>query len=406
MLPTSPSRKSPLVAAVIASDSVAGRAELRGIASAARRLGWTLESVDPALAGTDFSRIRPFLERADGLIVRLWDSMADGSLASLGNRTPLAGIDMGLVGRDPRQVKALWSVVLSDHRQIGEAAADELLATGRRVFAFMPMFRRFPWSGRRGEAFLSRIRAAGCEAHLYRPTTEYGWTAERAPLAEWLAALPRPFGVFAANDQLAALVYGACHAAGLSVPQDVAVVGADDDETLCQSLEPRLTSVRIDFEGAGRLAAEKLAALMAGGSRPSRPSPARYGILGVARRGSTRTDVAPGVDARLASGLDFIALHFSDPFVGASDVARAMGVGRRQADRLFAAAGKSIRRQFEETRLAAARSLLSGTDRSVAEIAAACGFSSANYFSFAFRSRSEDGLSPESWRRKTRPSPS
>ena len=385
---------SPLVVAVISTGVSPARAELRGVTDAARRMGWTLETIDTATFETSLSAMRPLLARADGVVCRLRDTLRDGTLASLG--VPLVAIDSGRYRAKPETL-APWAHVLSDQEAIGEAAADELLATGRRCFAFVPMLRRYPWAKVRGEAFLARIRAADCDARLYEPATEWDWLGERDALAPWLAALPRPFGVFAANDLIARLVYEACRVAGLAIPGDAAVVGADDDETLCLSLDPPLPSIRIDFEGAGRLAAEKLAALM-GRERPGKPRQRqilRYGVTGVARRASTRIERA-GMAPALVSALDFIALHYSDPFIGAADVARAMGLGRRQADRLFAATGKSIRARVEETRLAAAKSMLAAGDDPIAAVAANCGFASSNYFAYSFRKAT--GLSPTAWR--------
>ena len=121
--------------------------------------------------------------------------------------------------------------------------------------------------------------------------------------------------------------------------------------------------------------------------------------LGVARRASTRVDPAPEqrADPRLGDGLAFVESRSSDPLIGVGDVARAMGVGRRQAERIFAANGKSIRLCIEESRLVRARKLLAGSDKTAAAIAVECGFASETYFSRLFRRR--HGMSPGTWRR-------
>ena len=134
-----------------------------------------------------------------------------------------------------------------------------------------------------------------------------------------------------------------------------------------------------------------------GRTRPRRRAVWRYGVAGVARRGSTLPS-EPGVDARVAAGLDFIAMHFADPFIGVRDIAAAMGTGRRQAERLFAATGKTIRQHIEKRRLDEVCALLRGTDATVKEIASRCGFSSDIYLSLLFRRRF--GCAPGSWRRE------
>lgn len=208
-------------------------------------------------------------------------------------------------------------------------------------------------------------------------------------------------GVFGANDRLAKLALDACHTAGLRVPHDASIIGADDDRAICLSAEPRLTSVAIDFAGAGRLAAETLRDLF-GKERPRRPLRIYYGALGVVRRASSLTGGAaasedPCADPRVAAGLAYARSHAGDPGLGVDDIAEAMGVERRQAYRIFAATGKSIRRHVEEIRLGRVRDLLAGTDLPIGDVAEACGFSSAIYFSAFVRRRL--GASPSAWRR-------
>ena len=324
-------------------------------------------------------------------------------LASLG--VPLVGLDVCGAGNtlyddDAECAKALWVEVRADSRKIAKAAANELLATGRRCFAFVPMLLRYPWTKARGDAFLSCIRAAGADARLYSPHTEWNWVEERVFLAQWLSALPRPFGIFAGNDLLAKFALDACHSAGLDVPEDVAIVGADDDETACLTTMPTLSSVRIDFEGAGRKAAEALDRLMEGRDgqalqKPPRLLTLRYGVLGVAHRDSTRMTAAP-VDSRVSAALDFIALHALDATIGVADVARAMFVCRRQADRLFRATGKSIREHIEDVRIERVKALLRAGEMGAAEIAAECGFASVSYLSRVFRRKT--GMSLRDWR--------
>lgn len=374
------------VVAIIPTDNYAGRGELHGISVIAASRGWDLETIDTALFGRDLDSFMPILEKADGILVRLNYSLLNG---------PLSNLDVPIVGLDVcSSLCTPWAVVNLDTARLCAAAATELLATGRRTFAFVPMLRRYPWTAERGRLFLHNIRTAGYEAFLYEPYTEWGWAEERMALAKWLAGLPRPLAVFAGNDLLAKFTLGACHSAGLAVPHDVAILGADDDETLCLTSDPQLSSVKIDFEGGGRLAAETLQSLF-GRKRPNRPLVFRYGIRGVARRASTRA-IASNVDPRLAIALDFIALHACDPFLGVKDVALAMCVCRRQADRIFCATGKSIREHIEEARLARVRSLLNSTGKPIHEIAKECGFSSPAYLARVFKHHT--GTSMQKWR--------
>ncbi|MBR0057309.1 MAG: substrate-binding domain-containing protein [Kiritimatiellae bacterium] len=392
------------VVAIISTDYASVRAELRGVTDAAHRLDWSLETIDIYFQGQDYAKYGDLLSRADGVIARHIDAFADGTLSALG--VPLVALDV-------MKANCLWASVACDDRAVAKAAAGELLATGRRAFAVVPILKPQTWTRPREQAFIDCIQEAGCIARRYVPKTDWDWDAERRLLSRWLARLPRPFGVFAPNDRMAKFTLEACLAAGLQVPRDAAIVGADDDDTYCLSVRPHLSSVRIDFEGAGLLAAETLSRLMeererTGGRqsgrdmarpfrKPSRVERLHYGVLGVVRRASTRVDAAPLCDPRLQEGLDFIEAHSSYPYLGAGDVARAMHVGRRQADRLFAATGMTIQKHVEETRLARVRDLLATTDIPVGEIAAKCGFTSETYFSRLCRRRL--GMAPSAWRK-------
>ena len=123
---------------------------------------------------------------------------------------------------------------------------------------------------------------------------------------------------------------------------------------------------------------------------PARP---RRRALREARRGE------PGTDPRLAAGLDFIASHFDDPFLGVRDVAAVMGTNVRQAARLFLPTGRTIREHVEEKRLERLRHLLETTALPLAAIAERCGFASRQYLSLVFRRRT--GQTPGEWRQKT-----
>lgn len=385
--------KGRLVVAVVSSHMASGRNVMRGMSAAALRLGWRFEVIDAVQTGMDMAPFRPLLERADGVIAR-GSTLVESAAALMPPGRPLVSIDAKpeITGE---AAKAPWGYVRCDDRRVSEAAAEELLATDRRCFVFVPILRRLNWTKPRGAAFAAAIRETGREVRIYRPRTEWGWLEERRLLAQWLSGVPRPFGLFAGNDQLAKFALDACRMAGLKVPHDAAILGADDDETLCLAANPSLSSIRIDFEGAGRRAAERLDALM-GGPRPRRAATWRYGILGVARRGSTQ-QIEPGQDIRVAAGLDFITMHFANPLIGVRDVAAAMGTGRRQAERLFAATGKTIRQHIEKRRLAEVCLMLRGTTATVKEIAALCGFSSDIYLSSLFRHRY--GCTPGAWRR-------
>lgn len=379
-----------LVVAIVSTSTGVGRAVLRGITAAAGKFGWTLETIDPDLTGNDFLLFANMLGKADGVIVRLKE-ICQAIRPYLRADTPMIGIDIRTFPDS-----GLWATLIPDNAKIGAVAAEELLSKGLKCYALVPTRPKRYWGEERDRGFRERICAAGGDVRIYGPHEAWRASAENAALSNWLATLPRPFGLFARNDVLARFALSACKSAGISVPDEAMIVGADNDEGLCLFCSPSLTSVQIDHEGAGRRAAEALQGYFGSKTKPPRMATMRFGPCGVARRASTNVD-APEGDQRLSAGLGFIASHSDNPFIGVGDVAAAMGLGRRQAERLFRAEGTSIRRKLEETRLAHVKSLLATTSLPLRSIAAECGFYSVIYLFGLFRKRF--GISPGAWRR-------
>ena len=239
-----------LVVAAVSVNSAVERAVLRGVAVAASRFGWTLETIDPSLPGIDFALFAQLLSQADCVVVRLrasWEKVRP----LLRPDTPVVGIDIL-----PQHGSGLWAMVNPENVKIGAMAADELLAAHLRCYAFVPALPKMPWDDARGRGFLERVRAAGGDARRYEPRSVWTCAAERDELARWLSQLPRPFGLFARNDLLAKFALGACKSAGIDVPGEASIIGADDDESICLYSTPTRSSVRIDHEGGGRRAAD------------------------------------------------------------------------------------------------------------------------------------------------------
>ena len=395
-----PAEKKPLVVAVLSTGIRVSSAELRGVERAAARAGWTLETVDPAQTGPDMAPFAPLFARADGVIVRE-NLHLENAAALLPPETPVVQLD-GVHPRADARVK-------SDVGAETDLAVQELLSLGRRSYVFVPMPKAQRWTAHRARAFLEKMRAAGGDAYVYEPKTDWGWMEEREALAKWLLTLPQPMAILTSTDFLAKFALDACRDAGLDVPGDVAILGSGDDETISRSTKPTLSSIRVDSEGAGRMAVELLATLMDRGRPVRRNGPSRkgktriptvlYGPLGIARRGSTRRG-EPGTDPRLAAGMDFIASHFDNPFLGVRDVAAVMGTNVRHAARLFLSTGKTIREHIEEMRLERVCDLLATTTLPVRSIAEQSGFASRQYLSLIFRRRT--GRTPGEWRRAER----
>ena len=214
----------------------------------------------------------------------------------------------------------------------------------------------------------------------------------QAEFASFLAMLQKPVAVLAAADPLGIHVIGACRLAGLSVPDDVAVIGIDNDEELCDTSNPTLSSVAPDHFSAGYRAAEILDLLMVNG----RTSPVKetYGSPVFTRRGSSLR--LKRQDREVMAAMERIRKDICGN-LSAEDILARFGCARRNAEYRFrAATGMSVSEVIRKTRYEKAKSLLNSGDMSVSAVADFCGYGSIAAFSRFFKSMS--GISPRKYR--------
>ncbi len=356
---------APAVAVVAERASAYGRGFIRGIADfAAAHDDWNMELIDPA----DLPRhlAVPF----DGWIVRSPDVRALRRLARLGRPV----VDALYAHPIPS-----FAAVRTDNVGIGRLAARHFLSRG---FASCAGYAR-------------ELKANGFRTAIFRPVYDparrygrgvllgehLGASPDAAELAAWLARLPRPLAVFCCDDVRAAEVLRLARRRRLRVPDDVAVLGVDDDPSYCMFSSPRLSSVDPDAHGIGVAAAEALAAMLAA---PQAPLPAVRHIppRGVVARASTLA--YPGLPPWFPQALAFIREHVGEG-ISAADVFRHAGYSRTLVERAFAKAlGHSVQREIAQVRVERARRLLRQTAKPVREVAALCGYASVEYFSRAF----------------------
>ena len=335
------------------------------------------------------------LLRPDGVIVangavEKAELLSAVRAAGLGRRLPVVNLGEP---ESPRDIVCAHG----DSRSFAELAFRELLRFGFDDFAFVPDMHDRSWSRARGHAFDRLVAIAGKRVHTAAPAVS---SDIRAPvladvLEPWLAALPRPCGVFAANDVVGEAVLRAARRLKLDVPGELAVVGVDDNANICDHTRPTLTSIRRDLQGEGRAAAELLAEWM---EHPGRP-PSRSRVvpaISLVRRDSTRLSWQR--DRRVARAEEWIRLHACDEGVGPREVVREMGVSRTTADRLFrVVAGHSILDEIHTVRIDRAKEKLrAGASPDI--VAAECGYASTLDFRRVFRRRV--GMPVVAWAKK------
>lgn len=375
------------VALLIETSNRYGRDLLYGVRD------WMREGERWAIRFTEQGRRAPLPSwlkdwQGDGIIARV-DSP---QIAAALRRTRLPVVDVSA-----ERFSSEFSRVSIDNAAVARLAAEHLEAKGFSDFAYCGD-RRFLWSRQRGAEFKRCLAVAGrrCvdfgeKAKGSRP----GSDAEIRAIARWLKGLPKPVGVFACYDGRALQVLEACQLLGLHVPEQVAVLGVDNDELVCELANPPLSSVQPNARRSGYEAAALLARLMRGEKKGVDPTHQVQPVRVVERQS---TDVVAVEDAKAAAALKFIRLHACEG-VDVGDVLRAVPMSRTRLEQKFKALlGHSPHRQLVQQRIARAKHLLAESKVAISEVAEQAGFDNASYLSVAFRR--ETGLSPFAYRAK------
>ena len=224
------------------------------------------------------------------------------------------------------------------------------------------------------------------------------WAREEPLLRQWLQSLPKPIGVLCANDDRAASLLETCHVLGYGVPEDVSVIGVDDDQYVCELQNPPLSSVRMASEQAGYEAAALLDRLMHGDERMSGQRIMAH-ATGVSGRQSTNVLMVRHANVRKA--LRFIRENAGRP-IGVTDIVKATGLSHRTLnDQFHAELGCSIINQLTIARIGYVGRLLTETELRIGEIATAVGYEDDRHFSRYFKRAM--GLTPQAYRRKHAP---
>ncbi|MBI4327120.1 MAG: DNA-binding transcriptional regulator [Chloroflexi bacterium] len=373
----------PCVVLLIESSRASGRSILTGIAAYARHHGPWAFYWEPA----GLEQARPRLQSLDAQGIILRDVDAVEEVLAL-------GIPAVVIGHSRQEIPGLVNVV-TDSAKIGTLAAEHLLDRGFRHFAYCG-YTETPWSQKRGEVFSARIAAAGFDTHSYvsaEPSAQMSWRQELLSMAEWLQSLPKPLGLMACNDDRGQHAIEACKVAGIRVPDQIAVIGADNDELVCELSDPRLSSVAVNFERAGYESAAWLDELMHGERQTG-------GIIGVpATHVVTRqsTDILAMEDAGVVKALRFICDHAKET-IQVGDVAEAAGLSRRVLEKRFRnVLHRSVLSEIRRVRVAQICRMLIETNQPVAQIALDLGYAGPEHIARYFQKEAQ--MTPHNYRR-------
>jgi LacI family transcriptional regulator, galactose operon repressor len=379
--------KTPHVALLVETSHGYGRALLQGIMQYLREhRPWSVYFQPHGLEARPPDWLMEW--EGDGILVRVNDramarAVHQTGLPAVNLRVPFADLPLPVVG-------------LNNHA-LGELAHRHLCERGLKHFAFCGIPPgRYSWMDERRESFEKAVRDSGRECHTFvraeRRKQPLGWEEEQNQIADWIRTLPKPVGMMAGNDDRGREVLEACRRAGVVVPDELAVIGVDDDEFLCNLSNPPMSSISPNAQRIGYEAAALLDRLMAGARPPRHPIllPPGHAVV------RESTDVLATDDRELAAAVRYLREHACEG-LRLKDFFKTCPLSRRELERrMRKLLGRSPKEEITRVKLERAKQLLTETKLSAAAVADRCGFRQAKYFSQVFHAHV--GLPPGAYR--------
>ncbi|MEN6451743.1 MAG: XylR family transcriptional regulator [Thermoguttaceae bacterium] len=369
------------------------RQVLRGIrAYSGHGKPWLFHNAAPTLA-----TFRPLKEwNPHGIIAHLDDEEFARKIVRLGKPV----VDTACMIDQPK-----LPTVDVDHAAVGRLAAEYFLARGHRHFGYFGSSEAC-YARCRLASYQERLRQSGFDVHacyveyLPRLPDPTSWKSVKSQVRRWLRTLAKPVAILADHDVAAHDLADMCQLIGLRVPDDVAILGVDDDELECQLAFPPLSSIAIPAERIGFEAAKLLDQMLSG--RRLAKTPVLLPPIHVVTRHSTSMFAVD--EPIVTAAMHYIRNHVSEP-LKISAIARELTVRRRMLEQKFRELlGRSVLDEIHQVRIEKAKSLLASQDLSIAEVARQSGFRSPQRMATLFRKIA--GLSPREFRRQCRIGPS
>ena len=374
---------------VFSPSSANSNALISGVSAYARQRRWRIHMVDKADHKTLTDALE-FFHPVGCLIGGHIDRTCD--LVKLppkfAKSVPVVYLD-----RDPFPKGKRIFCAAHDSKETGRQAAKELLDLGLSSYGYVVWNTPTYWNAMRLEGFAQELQSCGLHPAVFA-SGDGATTTRLRKLGKWLVKLPRPIGIFAANDRTAADVLLVADQVGLKVPTDLVVIGVDNNLAICTSSEPTITSIAPDFERGGYLAARLLDERIA--DPKMEPTTRWFRPLSIIRRNSTARTAAGNQPVEKA-----LALINEKACSGlkAKDVIALLPGSRRYAERDFLkATGKTILQTIIDVRMEKAKVLLQNPSCRLSTVAAQCGWMSPNYLRRAFLKRMR--MSMSDWRKQ------
>jgi LacI family transcriptional regulator len=286
--------------------------------------------------------------------------------------------------------------ITGSYWETGVLGAEYFLNKGYYNFAFYG-FNNIVWSRERAEGFEDTIRKAGYEVNYFEHKKSRStdiWYYKSKSLSKWLRNLPKPVALMACDDNQGVHIVEACIHNKIRVPQDVAILGVDNDVTLCELSDPRLSSIDLDIERAGFESAQVLDEMIRTGKKDNRDIV--VGPVKVITRSST--DMFASADAYVAEALTYIHKNIDRNLV-VDQVVKEVPLSRRALEKRFLQiTGQPVYKYITKVRMEKLAQKLLDTDQSVFEIAVDLGFQDSKNLARQFKQMT--GYAPGEYRKK------
>lgn len=375
------------IALLISTTGASERNVLKGIGEYARGMrDWMCQFQQPTVE--NIQRVSAY--GPDGVIAAVWDSRWVAPLRSLS--VPVVNVS-DVLRKQP------FPSIQHDSRAIAKMAVRYFVDRGFESLGFVGL--RGPhFSDTRGKAFTSearRLKRRCTSVQIIDSSDDptHGWRQQDEVLKRWLTSLERPTGILASNDGRAVQLIEAAKEIGLRIPEDIAILGIDNDDLLCGLCRPPLSSIQLSSEKIGFEAARMLDALMAGHT-PVRVQ--RFAPVGIITRQSS--DVLAISDPDLSCAIKYIRDNAHRP-IRADEVSDQVAIARRSLERRFIAQlGHTILDEIHAAHTDLAKQLLANTDMSIPDVAERSGFASMRHLPLIFKRLTQ--LTPSQYRAQHR----
>jgi LacI family transcriptional regulator len=336
-----------------------------------------------------FCRMPQFYRETLGMegivnFAREWE--ANGIIAQLYNDLDIKKItDAGIfvIAEDFKERFADIPNITGGYREAGEMGAIYFLEKGFRNFAFYG-FKNIVWSRERSEGFENFLNTQGYEVHHFdheeAPSREL-WYYKPSVLSRWLQSLPKPIAIMACDDERGQHLTEACKHARIRIPEQIAVLGVDNDILICNLSDPPLSSISLDTEKGGYEAARLMDMMITG--KISEP----YDIMVKPTQIITRqsTDIASAKDEYIARALKFIHQNIENR-INVTDVIKEVPLSRRALEKRFQeTTGTGVYKYIYNLQIQKFAQKLLETEKSIFEIALESGFSNSKNISRQFK---------------------